>query len=128
MAEFKDLFIELRKSRNYTQEQVAKLLDCSNSTVAMWETGKRTPTREKYEAIADLFNVDIDYLYGKTSIKRRVLYDEFGDKYTSDNKAPILSDRAVQVAIAYDAADERARIAAEVALGIDFEKEESEVS
>lgn len=82
MAEFKDIFSELRKSRKYTQNDVAKLLDVSISTIAMWETGKRTPTRVKYEAISDLFNVDLDYLYGKTTVKRKVIYDEFGNKYS----------------------------------------------
>lgn len=101
MAEFKDIFLELRKSRNYTQEQAAKLIGCSNSTIAMWESGKRTPTREKYEAIADLFNVDIDYLYGKTPVKRRILFDEFGTKYTSTTplRIPVLGRVAAGVPI-----------------------------
>lgn len=114
MAEFKDIFYELRKSRSYTQEQIAKMLHVSNSTVAMWETGKRTPTRHKYEAVADIFNVDIDYLYGKTDIKRKTMYDEFGNEYypaassVSDFPAasPPLSDEAMTVARAYMQAED----------------------
>ena len=82
MADFKDIFIDLRKQNKYTQEDISKKLGVSASTIGMWETGKRTPTRAKYEEIADLFNVDIDFLYGKTDIKRRVIYDEYGNEYT----------------------------------------------
>ena len=82
-AQFKDILIELRESKGYTQEQLAKLLKISSSTIGMWETGKRTPTRAKYEAIADLFNVDIDYLYGRTSLKRKSIIDEYGAIYSA---------------------------------------------
>ena len=82
MTTFSKIFIELRKSKNLTQEDMAKALGVGSSTIGMWETGKRTPTRAKYEEISDYFNVDIDYLYGKTNIKRRVMYDESGNEYT----------------------------------------------
>lgn len=90
MAEFKDIIIELRKSRQYTQDQLAKLLGCSASTIAMWESGERSPTRKRLEAISDLFNVDMDYLYGKTETKRRIMYDEFGHRYASSTRIPVL--------------------------------------
>ena len=47
----------------------------------MWETGQRYPQRETMEQIADLFNVDMDYIYGKTDIRRRVSFDSNGDSY-----------------------------------------------
>ena len=50
-----------------TQEQAADLLGVGKSTISMWETGKRTPTRAKYEAMADVFNVDMNVLLGKQS-------------------------------------------------------------
>ena len=56
---------------DYTQETLAAKLNISKATIAMWETGKRLPSPEKYEEIADFFNVDIDFLYGRTNIKRK---------------------------------------------------------
>ena len=85
MTDFGNIFSELRKSKNYTQAEVAKVLGGSSSTIAMWESGQRTPTRKLYEAISDTFNVDLDYLYGKTDIKRRVFFDEFGTGYQPMN-------------------------------------------
>lgn len=37
----------------------------------MYETGSREPDFETCEAIADIFNVDMDYLMGRTTTKRR---------------------------------------------------------
>lgn len=84
---FKNIFFSLRTSKDFSQEQISKELGVSKSTVAMWETGKRLPSPEVFELIADYFNVDIDYLYGRTSIKRKILFDEFGDEFVrTDSK------------------------------------------
>lgn len=64
---FAQTFKHLRKLKNKTQEGVAKDLSVSKSTIAMWETNKRTPDFEKTEEIADYFNVDLDYLMGRKS-------------------------------------------------------------
>ena len=79
--EFKDIFIGLRREKNYSQRRIAEILGVSNSTVAMWESGQRYPQRETMEQIADLFNVDMDYIYGKTDIRRRVSFDGSGNGY-----------------------------------------------
>lgn len=68
MSNFKNIILKLRKERGLNQEQLAKELRVSKSTIGMWETGKRLPSSKLYEEIADYFNVDIDYLYGR---KRR---------------------------------------------------------
>ena len=57
---------ELRKSRNMTQPQLAQLLGIAKSTVSMYENGRREPDLETLEAIADIFNVDLNSLASKT--------------------------------------------------------------
>lgn len=79
VREFKNIFQQLRKERDLTQEEISKALGVSKSSVAMWETGQRLPSPELYEQIADFFNVDIDYLYGRSSIRQKVRYDEDGN-------------------------------------------------
>ena len=56
---------ELREQHEYTQEELARLLNTSRSRIGMYEQGKRQPDFEMQEAIADLFNVTIDYLFGR---------------------------------------------------------------
>lgn len=81
MPLFKDIIKNLRTERNITQGTLASELGKSKSTVAMWETGDRTPSPEVYEELADFFNVDMDYLYGRTNIKKKVHFDNRGNSY-----------------------------------------------
>lgn len=81
--DFKNIILTLRNGKGFSQEQLAKVLHVSKSTIAMWETGQRLPSVEKYEEIADYFNVDMDFLYGRTSIKRKTLFDESGSEYVN---------------------------------------------
>lgn len=59
---FNQVFSELRKSRGMTQEELAKALGVSRSTIGMYEQGKREPDFETEEKIADYFNVTLDFL------------------------------------------------------------------
>ena len=66
MGDFKKVFKHLRQARGLTQEELAKQLRVSRSRIGMYETGERQPDFDKLEMIADYFNVDIDYLLGRT--------------------------------------------------------------
>lgn len=63
--EFKDILKELRESGGLSQKELASKLHLSGTSVALYETGKRNPSRETMELIADYFNVSMDYLRGK---------------------------------------------------------------
>lgn len=71
MANFAPIIKRLRTERGITQEQLASLLKVSRSTIGMYETGGREPDFETCEAIADIFNVDMDYLLGRSSVERK---------------------------------------------------------
>lgn len=66
MGNFHNIFKQLRISSGYTQIEMSQKLGISRSTIGMYETGAREPDFETLEAIADFFNVDIDYLLGRT--------------------------------------------------------------
>lgn len=59
---------ELRKSKNLSQVQFAKQFGIASGTVAMWETGKRTPRHSMLLKIAKYFNVSVDYLLDNSSL------------------------------------------------------------
>ena len=65
--EFKDVLKKLRKDRALSQIELAGKLDVSPGLIGMYETGKRKPSYELLEAIADFFNVSTDYLQGRES-------------------------------------------------------------
>lgn len=66
MGNFHNIFKQLRISSGYTQIEMSQKLGISRSTIGMYETGAREPDFETLETIADFFNVDIDYLLGRT--------------------------------------------------------------
>lgn len=82
MIEIKDRIIELRLSKNLTQSELAKQLDMSASSIGMYEQGRRKPSFEQLEKIADFFNVDMDYLIGRNNIKNKYLLSKTSETNT----------------------------------------------
>lgn len=66
MGNFQIIFRKLRTSSRLTQNEMAEKLGISRSTIGMYETGAREPDFETLEKIADYFNVDTDFLLGRT--------------------------------------------------------------
>lgn len=64
--EFEQNLRHLRDIRNLSQQQVADSLNMSKVGYQNYETGKRRPTFEMLIALADFFDVSIDYLVGRT--------------------------------------------------------------
>lgn len=64
MNTFADIFKYLRLREGLSQRELAKKLKMSASAVGMYESGKRLPSREAEEAIADYFNVSLPFLRG----------------------------------------------------------------
>ena len=91
---FSKIFQQLRKEHEYTQDEISKTLGVSKSSVAMWETGQRLPSPELYEQIADFFNVDIDYLYGRSAVRQRIRFDEDGNmqRTLTQDESDLLDD------------------------------------
>ena len=57
---------ELRKLNNVTQKQLAEFIGASERGVQNYEQGSRKPAYDMLIAIADYFDVSIDYLVGRT--------------------------------------------------------------
>ena len=49
----------MRKSRGMTQEDLARAIGQSASSITMYETGRREPDFETLDALADVFNVPL---------------------------------------------------------------------
>lgn len=52
----------MRRSRDMTQADLAKAIGQSPSSITMYETGRREPDLETFEALADVFNVPMSSL------------------------------------------------------------------
>jgi repressor LexA len=71
MPNFNERLRFLRKEKGMTQAELASQLGISKSSVNMYERGEREPGLEMMESISDYFNVDMDYLYGRSATKCR---------------------------------------------------------
>lgn len=73
MATFKDMLKYLRSRENLSQAELASVLGVAKSTISMYEVGKREPDFETLEAIADYFNVDMNFLLGKSGSENNTI-------------------------------------------------------
>ena len=69
----------MRKSRHMTQEDLARAIDQSASSITMYETGRREPDLETLEALADVFNVTLGSIVsGETRLETPVFIPDSG--------------------------------------------------
>lgn len=62
---FSDILTSLRRKAGYSQSDLGKLLNRTNTCISMYEQGRRMPDYETMLQISELFNVSMDYLYEK---------------------------------------------------------------
>ncbi len=63
---FGDILMKLRKSKNLTQSDIAKILGVARTTYSSYEQNRRMPDAEIQIKIADYFDVSLDYLHGRS--------------------------------------------------------------
>ena len=63
---------KLRMEKKITQTELAEKIGVKRSTVAAWETGKRSPDFENIGAVARFFGVPVDYLYGRCGHRYKI--------------------------------------------------------
>ena len=69
---FGKILKDLRTERHLSQQQLADLLNISQSAIAKWELGKTEPTASAIVSVALFFDVSCDFRLG--------LKDEFDNK------------------------------------------------
>ena len=58
--------IKLRESNEYTKKYIGEYLNMTPEGYGHYETGKRKPSHEVIERLADLYGVSVDYILGRT--------------------------------------------------------------
>lgn len=53
---------EERKHKEYTQKQLAEILNISDKTISKWETGKSLPDLEMMNSLCQIFDISINEL------------------------------------------------------------------
>lgn len=66
MSIFSDRLKVLKKNKNVLQKDIASTIGISLRAYQYYETDTKEPTMAKLIALADYFDVSIDYLVGRT--------------------------------------------------------------
>lgn len=65
-------------SRKLTQQDIADWLGIERSTYGKYETGDSEPNFDTICRLADFFDVSVEYLMGRTNIKKTPTPEDFG--------------------------------------------------
>ena len=68
---FSDRLKSLRTQKQLKQSELAEIIGVRNTAVSMMESGERGPSVEVLCALADYFDVSLDYLVGRSDDPQR---------------------------------------------------------
>ncbi len=60
---------ELREDNNFSQKDIAKVLNCTQGAYSRYETGSRLPTVRVVVKLADFYGVRVNYLLGLDDVR-----------------------------------------------------------
>lgn len=90
----------LREELGLKQEELAKKMSVSPSSIGMYERNLREPNNELTLKFANFFNVSIDYLLGKSDLRNyEDIEKEFYNKYIKDIETYGLTEDEIKDAI-----------------------------
>lgn len=74
---------ELRQENKFSQIELANKVHASNQAISAYESGTREPKEPMWQALADFFNVSVDYLKGY-GYSKDYIYKQLDDAYKKD--------------------------------------------
>lgn len=81
---------ELRKKEKITAKQLGETIGVAESTMSLYENGKREPDHDTLIKLADFFDVSVDYLLGRS---------DHTEKKTPGVRIPVYGDVAAGIPI-----------------------------
>ena len=60
---------DLREDNDLKQEDMAKMLNCTQACYSNYENGRRDIPSEVWNMLANFYGVSVDYLMGRTNVK-----------------------------------------------------------
>ncbi|MBR2995524.1 MAG: helix-turn-helix transcriptional regulator [Lachnospiraceae bacterium] len=110
MATVAERIKALRLENDWTQQEVADRLGVNHVTISGYERGVRNPQFPEADALAELFDVNLEYLLGSSDVRGR--YPKHGDQTVR------VSVDELEVLRAYQAASPEIRAAVRAVLGV----------
>ena len=67
MKKYTERLRELREDKDLSQEEIAKILNCTQTAYGKWENGKREIKLQELIILAKYYKVSLDYIAGLTN-------------------------------------------------------------
>lgn len=105
---FEKRIAELRKEKKISQEELSKKIGVHQNVIGRYERGEAKPSIEVATAIADAFNVSLDYLVGKTEF---IVDEDITNRILTIQKLPEQDREHILFALDAMIRDAKARLA-----------------
>lgn len=87
-----DTIAKLRKKKGWTQNELADKLQVSDKAISKWESNKGDPSIEFLPALAELFEVTLDYLMTGKEVEEKIITMSKLELCTKQDDPNILKD------------------------------------
>lgn len=89
---FNENLRELRKSKGFTQEELATKINVVRQTVSKWEKGLSVPDADSLQKIADILDVEVSQLLG-ANIETEENKNEIAEQLSRINEQLVIKNR-----------------------------------
>ncbi len=89
---FNENLRELRKSKGFTQEELATKINVVRQTVSKWEKGLSVPDADSLQKIADVLEVEVSQLLG-ANIETEASNNEIAEQLSRINEQLVIKNR-----------------------------------
>ena len=92
---------KFRKKKGFSQEKLAEKCQVSRQAIAKWENGESVPTIDKLIFLADLYELSLDELVGRTEKDTSIKVREYLKKFLAEDVPDDSEDDISAIVVRY---------------------------
>ena len=92
---------KFRKKKGFSQEKLAEKCQVSRQAIAKWENGESVPTIDKLIFFADLYELSLDELVGRTEKDTSIKVREYLKKFLAEDVPEDSEDDISAIVVRY---------------------------
>ena len=92
---------KFRKKKGFSQEKLAEKCPVSRQAIAKWENGESVPTIDKLIFLADLYELSLDELVGRTEKDTSIKVREYLEKFLAEDVPEDSEDDISAIVVRY---------------------------
>ena len=92
MATIGERIKEIRKEHNLTLDQLGEIAGASKQFLSQVENGKKEPGKDTLRNICDHFNIDMDYIIGRSDVKNALNFEGIYSKGVEHGRSEAIKE------------------------------------